>query len=107
MTLSGSSLNSRQVYLPRKQCLIKRNRHRHVTTKAWTAIDRLLVIYKSDLMDEIKRSIFPATFVSILLYACTTWTLIKRIEKKPSIMKLSKLNEPDMQDTAGEVETNA
>ena len=29
-----------------------------------------------------KRSFFQATFVSILLYGCTTWTLTKRLEKK-------------------------
>ena len=29
-----------------------------------------------------KRSFFQATIVSILLYGCTTWTLIKRLEKK-------------------------
>ena len=28
--------------------------------KAWTAIDRLSVIWKSDLTDEIKRSFFPS-----------------------------------------------
>ena len=77
-----------------------------------------------------KRSFFQAAVVSILLYGCTTWTLTKRLEKKldgnytrmqywispggntpwstnytltylPS-RKLSKLVEPDMQDTAGE-----
>ena len=50
--------------------------------KAWTAIDRLSVIWKSDLTDEIKRSFFQAAIVSILLYGCTTWMLIKRMEKK-------------------------
>ena len=30
-----------------------------------------------------KRSFFQATVVSILLYGCTTWTLTKRLEKKP------------------------
>ena len=30
-----------------------------------------------------KRSFFQATIVSILLYGCTTWTLTKRLEKKP------------------------
>ena len=50
--------------------------------KAWTAIDRLSVIWKSDLTDKIKRSIFEAAVVSILLYRCTTWTLTKRMEKK-------------------------
>ena len=51
-------------------------------TKAWTAIDRLSVIWKSDLTDKMKRSFFPAAVVSILLYGCTTWTLTKRLEKK-------------------------
>ena len=30
-----------------------------------------------------KRSFFQAAVVSILLYGCTTWTLTKRLEKKP------------------------
>ena len=48
--------------------------------KAWTAIDRLSVIWKSDLTDKMKRSFFfQAVVVSILLCGCTTWTLIKRI----------------------------
>ena len=51
-------------------------------TKAWTAIDRLAIIWKSDLTDEMKRSFFQAAVVSILLYGCTTWTLTKRLEKK-------------------------
>ena len=50
--------------------------------KAWTAIDRLLAIWKSDLTDKIKRSFFQAVVVSILLYGCSTWTLTKRMEKK-------------------------
>ena len=50
--------------------------------KAWTAIDRLSIIWKSDLTDEMKRSFFQAAVVSILLYGCTTWTLTKRLEKK-------------------------
>ena len=51
-------------------------------TKAWTAIDRLSIIWKSDLTDKIKRSFFQAAVVSILLYGCTTWTLTKRLGKK-------------------------
>ena len=46
-------------------------------TKAWTAIDRLSIIWKSDLTDKMKRS--------LLLYGCTTWTLTKRLEKKTAI----------------------
>ena len=51
-------------------------------TKAWTAINRLSIIWKSDLTDKIKRSFFQAAVVSILLYGCTTWMLTKRLEKK-------------------------
>ena len=51
-------------------------------TKAWTAIDKLSIIWKSDLTDEMKRSFFRAAVVSILVYGCTTWTLTKRLEKK-------------------------
>ena len=51
-------------------------------TKVWTAINRLSIIWKSDLTDKMKRSFFMAAVVSILLYGCTTWTLTKRLEKK-------------------------
>ena len=51
-------------------------------TKARTAIDKLSIIWKSDLTDKMKRSLFQAAVASILLYGCTTWTLIKRLEKK-------------------------
>ena len=44
-------------------------------TKAWTAIDRLSIIWKSNLTDKMKRSFFQSAGVSILLYGCTTWTL--------------------------------
>ena len=52
-------------------------------TKAWTAIDRLSITWKSDLTDKMKRSFFRAAVVSILLYGCTTWTLTEWLEKKP------------------------
>ena len=48
-------------------------------TKAWTAINRLSIVWNSDLTDKIKRSFFQG---AILLYGCTTWTLTKRLEKK-------------------------
>ena len=51
-------------------------------TKAWTAIDRLSIIWKSDLIDKMERSFFQAAVVSILLYGCTTRLLTKRLEKK-------------------------
>ena len=96
--------------------------------KAWRALDRLSVIWKSDLTAKIKRSFSQAPVVSILVYGCTTWTLTKRMRKSltatsqecceqywtspggsiynPS-WKLSKLDEPDMRDTAEEVETSS
>ena len=51
-------------------------------TKAWTAIDRISIIWKSDLTNKMKRSFFQAAIMSILLYGCTTWTLTKWLEKK-------------------------
>ena len=51
-------------------------------TKAWTAIDKLSTIWKSDLTDKMKRSFFQAVVMSILLYGCTTWMLTKQLEKK-------------------------
>ena len=51
-------------------------------TKAWTAIDRLSIIWESDLTDKMKRCFFQAAVMSILQYGCTTWTLTKRLEKK-------------------------
>ena len=50
--------------------------------KAWTVIDRLSIIWKSDLSNKIKRNFFQTMVVSILPYGCPTWTLRKRLEKK-------------------------
>ena len=51
-------------------------------TKAWTVINRLLIIWKSDLTDKMKRSFFQAAVVSILLYGSTTWMLTKQVKEK-------------------------
>ena len=45
--------------------------------KAWTPIDRLSIIWRSNLTDKMKHSFFQAAVVLILLYGCTTWTLTK------------------------------
>ena len=50
--------------------------------KAWTAIDWLSIIWRSNLSDKVKRYFFQAAVLSILLYGCTTLTLTKRTEKK-------------------------
>ena len=51
-------------------------------TKAWTAIDKLSIIWKSDLTDKMKGSFFQAAVLSILLDGCITWTVTKRLKKK-------------------------
>ena len=51
-------------------------------TETWTAIDKLSIIWKSDLTEKMKRSFFQAAVALILLSGCTTWTLTKRLEKK-------------------------
>ena len=51
-------------------------------TKAWTAIDRLSIIWKLDLTNKMKHSFSQAAVMLILLYGCTTWTLTKQLEKK-------------------------
>ena len=50
--------------------------------KAWTAVDRLSIIWKSDQSNKIKCNFFHTVVVSSLLYGCTTWMLTKCIEKK-------------------------
>ena len=108
---------------------------RQTSTRDKQRDGQLSIGYRSDLTDKIKRSFFQAAVVSTLLYGCTTWTLTKHMEKKlngyytrmlqailknpggstqqssrctaayhPS-RKLSKLDDPDMRDTAGEVRT--
>ena len=83
-TLKGTpSWSSRQIHVPRKAASIQPKKDIETRlTKAWTAINRLSTIWKSDLTDKMKRSFFQAAVTSILLYGCTTWTLTKRLEKK-------------------------
>ena len=72
-TLNGRSLKlvDRFTYLGSNVSSIKTDINAWLA-KAWTAIDRLAVIWKSDFTDKIKRSFFQAAVVSILLYWCTT-----------------------------------
>ena len=123
--------------LPWEQCLINRDRYRHATSKDTDSYDRLSVIWKSDLTDKMKRSFFQAAVVSLLLCGCTTWTLTNVWRKSLTTItqecceqywtspgdstlqstnctatyhpsrKLSKLDEPDMRNTVGEVGTRS
>ena len=105
--------------------------------KAWTAIDRLSVVWKSDLIDKMKRSFFQAAVVSgcymdaprghqrnvwrknlmAITQECCKQYRTSPGESTPQngictatyhpSRKLSKLDEPNMQDTAGEVGTSS
>ena len=55
-TYLGSSVSSTEKYTDKQ------------LTKAWTALDRLSAIWKSDPTDKMKRSFFQAAVVSILVF---------------------------------------
>ena len=82
-TLGGSSLKlvDKFIYLGSSVSSTKKDTDTWVK-KAWTDIDRLSVIWKSDLTDKMKLRFFQAAVVSILLYGGTSWALTKRMEKK-------------------------
>ena len=75
-----STLNARHLKLVDKFTYVSSNISSTVSkvkiclAKAWTAIDRLSMIRKSD--------VFQAVAVSILVHGCTRWTLRKYTEKK-------------------------
>ena len=82
-TLEGTSLKlvDKFTYLGSSVSLTEKDIDRRLT-KAWTDIDKLSNIWKSNLTDKMKHSFFQAVVMSILLYGCTTWTLTKRLEKR-------------------------
>ena len=82
-TLNGSSLKlvDKFTYLGSSVSSTETDIHTWLA-KAWTDIDRLSVIWKSDLTDKMKRSILQAAVMLILLYGCTTWTQTKKMKKK-------------------------
>ena len=82
-TLDGSSLKlvDKFPYLGSSVSSTKKDIDTRLT-KPWTTIDKLSIIWKSDLTDKMKLCFFQAVVVSILLYGCTTWTLPKRLGKK-------------------------
>ena len=82
-TLKGGPLKLVDKFIDLESSVsLTRNDINRQRAQVWTAIDRLSVIWRSDLTDKIKRSFFQAAVVSILLHGCTTWTLIKCMEKK-------------------------
>ena len=82
-TLNGSSLKLVDKFTYLRSCVSLTETDINMRlTKAWTAINRLSVIWKSDLTDKMKHSFFQAAIVSILLHGCTTWMLTKRQKKE-------------------------
>ena len=83
-TLKGGSLKlvDKFIYLASSISFTENDINTRLTN-AWTAIYRLSVIWKSDQSHKRKQFFQPAV-VSILLYGCTTRTLTKHVEKKPS-----------------------
>ena len=79
-TLEGTSLKlvDKFTYLGSTVSSTKKDINMRLT-KAWTAIDKLSIIWKSNLTDKMKRSFFQAAVKSILLYGCTTWPLTKQL----------------------------
>ena len=53
--------------------------------KAWTAIDRLMSTWKSDLSNQREKRNSSKILLK-LLYSCTTWTLMKCLEKRCCIL---------------------
>ena len=50
-------------------------------SKAWAALNKLDVIWKSSLPDYLKGHYFQATVQSVLVYGATSWTITKSLEK--------------------------
>ena len=51
-----------------------------MSTYSKRRLDRLVIIWKSDLSDKIKQYFFQVR--AVVIYGYATWTLTKRIEKK-------------------------
>ena len=51
-------------------------------SKAWNALDKLNVIWKSNLNKQIKKNFFRAIVEKVLLYGSSSWTLTKKLESK-------------------------
>ena len=82
-TLSGSSLKRVDKFTYLGSCVSSTEKDINTRlAKAWTAIDSLSIIWKTDQTDKMKRSFLQAAVVSILRYGCTSGTLTKRMEKK-------------------------
>ena len=50
--------------------------------KAWAALNSMIILWKSNLSENLKRSFFRAAVESVLVYGATTWTLTATLEKR-------------------------
>ena len=50
--------------------------------KAWVALQKLNIIWNSNLPKNLKLAFFHTTVSSVLLYGSSTWTLTKKLETK-------------------------
>lgn len=50
--------------------------------KAWSALNKMDTIWKSDMKKELKVKFFRATVESVLMYGAETWTLNKKLERE-------------------------
>ena len=60
--------------------------------KTWNATDRISIIWKSNLSDEIKQDFFRAVSVSIIIYGTLTERIEKKLDKNFTRMLLIILN---------------
>ena len=80
-TLNGGSLKLVYKFTNYRSSISSTENHINMRlAKAWTAINSLSVIWKSDQSNKIKSNFFQAVSVSILLYGCTTWMLNEYME---------------------------
>ena len=124
-TYLGSSVSSTEKYINTR------------LTKAWTAIDRLSIMWKSNLTDKMKRSFFQAAVVSICCMDALLGHWLNGWRRSSTAIieecceqywtgpgsntphganctatyylsrKLYKLDEPNMPDTAGKAKTRS
>ena len=83
-TLNGGSMKlvDKFTYL-RSSILSTENDVYVLLVKAWTAVDRFLIIWKTNLSEKTKCNFFQAAVMLVLQYGCTRWMLTKHREKKP------------------------
>ena len=62
--------------------MIVHNNWRKRISKAWCALDRLQIIWKSALPEQINKGFFRAVVESVLFYGSSAWTLTKTLENK-------------------------